>query len=58
MVRISASILSFLFEAKARKLSNNVMVENINKALREKKDRYNILKTENLSTQRASQHHR
>jgi ribulose-phosphate 3-epimerase len=43
MVRVSASILSFLFEAKARKFSNSVMIANINKALQEKKDEYDIL---------------
>jgi ribulose-phosphate 3-epimerase len=43
MVRVSASILGFLFEAKARKLSDDIMIEHINKALHEKKDRFEIL---------------
>ncbi len=43
MIRISASILSFLFEAKANKLSEEVMISNINKALIDKKDKFNIL---------------
>jgi len=43
MVRVSASILGFLFEAKARKVSDEVMIEHINKALHEKKDRFDIL---------------
>jgi len=43
MVRVSASILGFLFEAKARKFSDDVMIEHINKALHERKDRFDIL---------------
>jgi len=43
MVRISASILGFLFEAKHNNLSENLMIENINNALREKKDKFSIL---------------
>jgi ribulose-phosphate 3-epimerase len=43
MVRISASILGFFFEAKAKKFSDNVMISNINKALQDKKDQFQIL---------------
>jgi len=43
MVRVSASILGFLFEAKARKVTDDVMIEHINKALHEKKHLYDIL---------------
>jgi ribulose-phosphate 3-epimerase len=43
MVRVSASILGFLFEAKARKQTDSVMIANITKALNDKKDEYNIL---------------
>jgi len=43
MVRISASILGFFFEAKAKKLPESVMIDNINRALREKKDNFDIL---------------
>jgi ribulose-phosphate 3-epimerase len=43
MVRVSASILGFLFEAKAKKQSDSAMIANINKALQEKKGEYEIL---------------
>jgi ribulose-phosphate 3-epimerase len=43
MVRVSASILGFLFEAKAEKLTDDAMVGHINKALHEKSDRFDIL---------------
>jgi ribulose-phosphate 3-epimerase len=43
MARISASILGFLFDAKKNKVSENVMIDNINNALREKKDNFSIL---------------
>ncbi|MGV8086747.1 MAG: ribulose-phosphate 3-epimerase [Candidatus Woesearchaeota archaeon] len=43
MVRISASILGFLFEAKKNKLSDKIMIDRINCALFEKKDEFDIL---------------
>jgi len=43
MARISASILSFLFDSRLHKESDAVMVEHINKALKEKKDQFQIL---------------
>jgi len=43
MVRVSASILGFCFEAKAEKLTDDVMVGHINKALHEKRDKFDIL---------------
>jgi len=43
MARISASILSFLFKARQNKESDAVMIEKINKALNEKRDRFDIL---------------
>jgi ribulose-phosphate 3-epimerase len=43
MVRVSASILGFLFEARAKKISDEVMIAQINKALHEKKEHYDIL---------------
>jgi ribulose-phosphate 3-epimerase len=43
MARISASILSFLFEARAKKTSDSMMIENINKALHENRHRFQIL---------------
>jgi len=43
MVRISASILGFFFDAKAKKQSDDVMCETINKALYAKKDRFDIV---------------
>jgi ribulose-phosphate 3-epimerase len=43
MVRISASILGFLFEARKEKISDDVMIERINKALHENKHRFQIL---------------
>lgn len=43
MVRISASILGFLFEARKNKLSDKVMIDQINSALLEKKDKFDIL---------------
>ena len=43
MVRISASILSFYFDAKIGKFPDSVMIDNINKGLKEKKDRFEIL---------------
>ncbi|MGV8172099.1 MAG: ribulose-phosphate 3-epimerase [Candidatus Woesearchaeota archaeon] len=43
MVRVSASILGFLFESISKKESDNVMIERINKALHEKRDKFNIL---------------
>ena len=43
MVRVSASILSFLFEAKAQGLTESVMIDNINKALNGNKQRFQIL---------------
>jgi len=43
MVRVSASILGFLFEAKAEKLTDDAMAGHINKALQEKKGKFDIL---------------
>jgi ribulose-phosphate 3-epimerase len=43
MVRISASILSFLFEAKSQNLSEAAMIDNINKALSENKHKFQML---------------
>ena len=43
MVRVSASILGFLFEAKAEKITDDAMAMHINKALHEKKDQFDIL---------------
>jgi len=43
MTRISASILSFYSDAKINKLSDSAMIENINKALKDKKDKFDIL---------------
>jgi ribulose-phosphate 3-epimerase len=43
MVRVSASILSFLFEAKTQGLSESIMIDNINRALSENKHRFQIL---------------
>jgi ribulose-phosphate 3-epimerase len=43
MVRVSASILGFLFEARAKKITDDVMIEQINKALHEKKKKFQIL---------------
>lgn len=43
MARISASILSFFFDAKRRKLSSTEMVENINSALRKRDKDFDIL---------------
>jgi len=43
MVRISASILGFLFDARLKKISDSVMIDNINKALEANKHRFHIL---------------
>jgi ribulose-phosphate 3-epimerase len=43
MVRVSASILGFLFKAKALKESDNVMIDKINNALKNKSDKFQIL---------------
>jgi len=43
MVRVSGSILGFLFDAKTKGLSEEVMINNINKALVEKKNEFQIL---------------
>jgi ribulose-phosphate 3-epimerase len=43
MARISASILSFLFDAEKRKQSSQAMIENINAALKEKDKDFDIL---------------
>lgn len=43
MTRISASILSFYFDAKKKKLTNNQLVDNINSALKEKEKKFDIL---------------
>ena len=43
MARISASILSFLFHSRQKKESDAMMIENINKALKDKRDKFDIL---------------
>lgn len=43
MVRVSASILGFLFEARHNNISSDAMLDNINKALLLKKDKFSIL---------------
>ena len=43
MVRISASILGFLFESKKRKESSESMIARINKALKEREKDFDIL---------------
>ena len=43
MVRVSASILGFYFEAKVKKYPDSVMIANINKALQERSAQYDIL---------------
>lgn len=43
MIRISASILGFYFDAKKNKLSNTQMIENINSALKRKEKDFDIL---------------
>lgn len=43
MIRISASILGFLFYAKARKIPEDLMIAEINKALQDNRHRFQIL---------------
>lgn len=43
MVRVSASILGFLFEARAKSFSDDMMIANINKAIEDRKKRFDIL---------------
>ena len=43
MARISASILGFLFDARRKKESNDVMITRINKALKEREKDFDIL---------------
>lgn len=43
MARVSVSILSFYFEAKKNKLSNDKLIDNINSALKERNKDFDIL---------------
>lgn len=43
MTRISASLLNFYFDAKKKKLTDNQMVDNINSALKDRENDFDIL---------------